>query len=74
MATRQITGIVRQQNRSTIVSQNFAPKPNVSISDVSGISVSGVENGQSLIYNSSSGKFEANTIVASVVAVNGGVF
>jgi hypothetical protein len=74
MATRQITGIVRQQNRSTIVSQNFAPKPNVSISEVSGVSVSGVENGQSLIYNSSSGKFEANTIVASVVAVNGGVF
>jgi hypothetical protein len=74
MATRQITGIVRQQNRSTIVSQNFAPKPNVSISEVSGVSVSGVENGQSLIYNSSSGKFEANTIVANVIAVNGGVF
>jgi hypothetical protein len=69
-----ITGIVRQQTRSVIAAQNFAPKPNVAISDVVGINVAGVENGQGLIYNSTTGKFEANTVTATVISVNGGAF
>jgi len=69
-----ITGIVRQQTRSVIAAQNFAPKPNIAISDVVGINVAGVENGQGLIYNSTSGKFEANTISATVTSLDGGRF
>ena len=72
------TGIGRatitQPNRSTIVAQNFAPKPNVSITQLTDVTTTGVENGQALVYNSTSGKYEANTITASVVAVNGGSF
>ena len=72
------TGIGRatitQPNKSTIVAQNFAPKPNVSLSELNDVTISGVENGQVLVYNSASGKYEANTITASVTVVNGGSF
>jgi len=72
------TGIGRatitQASRSTIVAQNFAPKPNVSLSQLNDVSLIGSQNGQALIYNSAIGKFEANTVTGSVVAVNGGSF
>jgi len=72
------TGIGRatitQPNRSTIVAQNFAPKPNVSLSQLNDVSLTGSQNGQALIYNSATGKYEANTVTGSVVAVNGGSF
>jgi hypothetical protein len=73
-SSTSITGTVRQQTRSVIAAQNFAPKPNIAISDVVGINVAGVENGQGLIYNSTTGKFEANTVTATVISVNGGAF
>ena len=69
-----ITGIVRQQTRSVVSAQNFVPKPNVAISDVAGINVASVQNGQALIYSSTTGKFEANTITATVTSIQGGNF
>ena len=69
-----ITGIVRQQSRSTIVAQNFAPKPNVALSELTDTNLSGVQDGQVLQYDSATGKFVANTVTASVVEVNGGSF
>ena len=73
-SSTSITGTVRQQTRSVIAAQNFAPKPNIAISDVVGINVAGVENGQGLIYNSTTGKFEANNVTAVVTSVFGGNF
>ena len=73
-SSTSITGVVRQQTRSVVAAQNFTPKPNVAISDVAGINVASVQNGQSLVYNSSTGKFEANTIIANITAVDGGRF
>ena len=69
-----ITGIVRQQTRSVIAAQNFAPKPNVSISDVAGVNVASIQNGQSLVYSSATGKLEATTFSATVTSVDGGRF
>ena len=69
-----ITGIVRQQVRSTIVAQNFAPKPNVALTELTDTNITAVQNGQVLQFNSTTGKFEANTVTATVVAVNGGSF
>jgi hypothetical protein len=70
------TGIGRatitQASRSTIVAQNFTPKPNVSITQLNDVTTTSVLNGQALIYNSAIGKYEANTI--SVPVVNGGDF
>lgn len=65
---------VTQSTRSTIVAQNFAPKPDVSLGQLTDVVTTGVENGQGLIFNSSTGKFEANTVTASVVAIIGGTF
>jgi hypothetical protein len=63
-----------QQTRSTIAAQNFAPKPNVSLTELNDINITSVQNGQVVQYNSTTGKFEANTVTATVVAVNGGSF
>ena len=67
-----ITGIVKQQVRSTIVAQNFAPKPNVALTELTDMNIASVQNGQVIQFNSATGKFEANT--ATVDAVNGGSF
>jgi len=66
--------VLKNATRSTIVAPNFAPKPNVSLSEINDVTVTGVENGDALVYNSTTGKFEANTITATVVAVIGGTF
>ena len=69
-----ITGIVRQQSRSTVVSQNFAPKPNVALTELTDINVANVQDGQVIQFDSATGKFIANTVTASLVSVNGGSF
>ena len=63
---------VTQSTRSTIVAQNFVPKPDVALSELNDVSTQGVQNGQALIFNSTTGKYEANTVLVTVV--NGGVF
>jgi hypothetical protein len=67
---------IRQPSRSTIASQNFAPKPNVTIAEISGVSTANVQNGYALIYNSATGLFEAEAIedVATVSQIVGGSF
>jgi hypothetical protein len=72
-----ITGIVRQQTRSVISAQNFTPKPNVALVELTDVTATGAQspqNGQAIIFNSSTGKFEANTIIANITAVDGGRF
>ena len=63
-----------QQTRSTIAAQNFKPKPNVALTELTDTNVSGIQNGQTIVFNSTTGKFEANTAIATVVSVNGGSF
>ncbi len=68
---------IRQTTRSTIASQNFSPKPNVSLSEVSGVSTTGVQDGYTLIFNSDTNRFEAQPIAdltAQITEINGGTF
>jgi hypothetical protein len=65
---------IGQTNRTTIVSSNFKPKPNVALTELTDTNISSVQNGQVIQYNSTTGKFEANTVTATVVSVNGGSF
>ena len=67
---------IRQTSRSTIASQNFAPKPNVTISEISGVSTANVQDGYALVYNSSTGLFEAEAIEAAttIATITGGSF
>jgi len=69
-----IVAKVTQQTRSTVVAQNYAPKPNVALTELTDINVSGVQDKQVIQYDSATGKFIANTVTASLVAVNGGAF
>lgn len=69
-----ITGVVKQQVRSTIVAQSFAPKPNVALTELTDTNITSVQDKQVLQFNSATGKFEANTVTATVVSVNGGSF
>ena len=69
-----IVAKVTQQTRSTVVAQNYAPKPNVALTELTDINVSGVQDKQVIQYDSATGKFIANTVTASLVAVNGGSF
>ncbi len=64
--------IITQPNKSTIVAQNFTPKPNVSITQLNDVVLTNAQNGQALIYNSAIGKYEANTVL--IQTVNGGDF
>ena len=63
-----------QQTRSTIAAQNFAPKPNVALTELTDMNVAGVQDKQVIQFDSATGKFVANTVTATVVAVNGGSF
>ena len=68
---------VRQPTRSVISSENFAPKPNVSLGEVADVSTTGVQDGYTLIFNSTSGKFEAkpaSDVTATVTEIIGGTF
>ena len=65
---------IGQTNRTTVVASNFNPKPNVALTELSDTSLTGISNGQVIQYNSATGKFEANSVTATVVSVNGGSF
>ena len=65
---------IGQTNRTTIVSSNFKPKPNVSLTELTDTDVAGVQDGDVIQYNSATGKFEANTVTATVTSVFGGKF
>jgi len=60
--------IIKSSPKTAIAADTFAPKPNVSINEVSGISTTGVEDGYTLIFNSTTDNFEAQP--ASNVAVD----
>ena len=54
-----------------------APSSNISLGQLTNVDVANVANGQSLVYISANGKFEATTLVTSVASVdqvNGGSF
>ena len=65
---------IKSSPKTAIAADTFAPKPNVSLSEINGVSTAGVENGDSLIFNSATNKFEAKTVTASVTEVFGGTF
>ncbi len=65
---------IKSSPKTAIAADTFAPKPNVSLSEIGGVSTTGVENGDALIFNSVTNRFEANTVTATVTEVFGGTF
>jgi hypothetical protein len=69
--------VVRPTNQTTITTPNFVPRLNVALSDVQGVNVSTVTNGDSLIYDSSLNQFVSkpiNTAEIEITIINGGRF
>lgn len=65
---------IKSSPKTAIAADTFAPKPNVSLSEINDVSLTGVENGDALVFNSITNKFEAQTVTASVTEVFGGTF
>lgn len=69
--------VVQSGSRPAIVSQRFEPKVELSFADIGGISTSGVQEGYTLIYNSSTGNFESKAIAdltGEITEIFGGTF
>lgn len=66
--------LINQPNRSRIVAQNFAPRPNVSMAEINDVTTVGVQDGDTLVYNSATGRYETKTVTATVTAIAGGTF
>ena len=69
--------VVRSGNQTTISAPNFAPRLNIALTDVQGVNVSTVTNGDSLIYDSTLNQFVSkpiNTAEIEITIINGGRF
>lgn len=66
-----------QTQRTKIVAQNFETSPNVALSEINDVTTTGVANGHTLVYNTSSDKWEAKPIdgaAVDITNINGGNF
>lgn len=70
------TTVTLKPANKTSASLVVAPSSNISLGQLTNIDVANVSNGQSLVYSSANGKFEARTLTAEAVltTVNGGSF
>ena len=68
---------IKGTGQTSIVAPGFAPLINVGVTDIQGISTTGVENGYTLVYNSTTQNFEASPVSnldISITSIVGGVF
>lgn len=71
----QSTVRIRQATQTTIANPNFEPKPNVSLDELVDVETAGVQDGYSIVYNSTTQKYEASPIlVTEIDSVQGGTF
>ncbi len=65
---------IKSSPKTAIAADSFAPKPNIALAEINDVSTIGVQNGDGLVFNSATNKYEAKTITASVTEVIGGFF
>ena len=65
---------IKSSPKTAIAADTFGLKPNVSLSEISDVSTIGVENGDALVFNSATNKYEAKTVTATVTEIIGGTF
>lgn len=67
---------LQQRTRTSIVSRNFDPKPNVSLTELNDVITTDVQDGYALVYDSATGQFRTQQIeaVASIAQLTGGTF
>ena len=65
---------VFQPNRTTLVSPNYKPKPNVTLSEINDVSTEGVQDGFALVYSSANNRYETKIAVTVLADIDGGLF
>lgn len=68
------TVTVFQPNRTTIVSPNYKPKPNVTLAEINDVSTEGVKDGDSLVFSSANNRFEMKVATTVLGSLDGGLF
>ena len=63
-----------KSTKATIVAPDFRPKPNIALAEINDVSTTGVQDGDALVFNSATNRYEAKTVTASVTEVIGGFF
>jgi hypothetical protein len=69
--------VIKQPIRTTITNPNVNPAPNVSMSDVKDVSLDGLQDGYTLIYDSATNKFKvesASDLTGTITIITGGTF
>jgi hypothetical protein len=69
--------IVRTLDKPALVSQNFQAKVNVSLGEVNDVDTTGVQDGHTLVFNSSANKFESKPVsdlTGQITELIGGTF
>jgi hypothetical protein len=68
---------IKSSPKTSIVADTFAPKPNVSLGEVNDVSLIGLQDGFTLIFNSITNKFEAqaaSNVAVDITNITGGSF
>jgi len=63
--TNSASTVSIRPSTKSVASLSAIPSSNISLGSLSNVDVLNVTNGQSLVYNSATGKFEANDVRAS---------
>ena len=58
----------------TSASVSVAPSSNISLGQLNNVDVSNIANGEALVYNSGTGKFESAPPIAIITSIVGGKF
>ena len=62
--TNSASTVSIRPSTKTVASLSAIPSSNISLGSLSNVDTSNVANGNSLVYNSATGKFEANEVIA----------
>jgi len=65
---------VFQPNRTSVVSPNYKPKPNVALAEINDVSTTDVQDGYSLVYNSANNRYEMKIATTVLEKLDGGYF
>ena len=66
---------IKSSPKTAIAADTFAPKPNVSMGEINDVTLSGLQNGYTLIFNAATNNFESQPISnVAITQITGGFF
>jgi hypothetical protein len=69
--------LISQPNRTTIVANNYRPKPNVAMAEINDVDTTGLEDGYTIIFSAANNRYEtksASNLSFSLTTLTGGYF